>query len=171
VAREQQMLRPRAQDACAAAATCRRARALILPACFPMPPTPVNLILIAEDDADDLFLLRRRLEKLRVRQPVVTFTNGADLVTFLRASAGAANNPLRAALLFLDLNMPKLDGFEALSWIRQQPLLADLNVVVLSGGAEPSDLARAKALGVKHSLMKFPDLTVLAEIIGELPPG
>jgi CheY-like chemotaxis protein len=68
-------------------------------------------------------------------------------------------------LLFLDIKMPRRDGFEALRWIRQQAALRDLNVVVLSGSDEPKDIARAKELGANRFLTKYPAPEVFAGIV------
>jgi CheY-like chemotaxis protein len=63
--------------------------------------------------------------------------------------------------------MPKLDGFDVLRWIRKQPALKELPVVVLSGSDEPSDIKRAKELGAMSFLTKYPPAAVFAEVIAK----
>jgi Response regulator containing a CheY-like receiver domain and an HTH DNA-binding domain len=129
--------------------------------------SPLVPVLVAEDNDDDLCLLRYYLQVAGVRNPLLTVGNGEELIEFLRplcdpeTSAGAT----RPGLLLLDINMPKVDGFEALEWIRAQPALNQLPVVALSGGIEPRDVKRASTLGIAQFVTKYPRPHVLAEIV------
>ena len=124
-----------------------------------------NVILVAEDDADDLYLLRRLLNKAGVKNPVVSCRNGDEVISFLRAAAANAEKAVRPCLVFLDIKMPKLDGFEVLRWIRKQTTLRTLPVVMLSGSDEPQDIARATELGANRYLIKHPSSDVIAELL------
>src|SRR4051812_46768190 len=97
---------------------------------------PLRPILIAEDDPDDLTLLTQHLQDAGVKLPVVTFKHGGELIDFLKPMTAGETN-VRPALILLDINMPKVDGLEALQWIRQQPALQEITVVILSGAVEP----------------------------------
>lgn len=116
-------------------------------------------ILIADDDEDDRFILRRTLEKADVHNPVVVFDDGDDLLDFLGDRMSAP-----PCLLFLDLNMPRMTGFDVLSALRQRGL-GGIATVVVSGSARDEDRDRAKALGACGYLVKFPPPTQLAEIV------
>lgn len=59
-------------------------------------------------------------------------------------------------VVFLDIRMPKRDGHEVLRWIREQPHLKNLPVVMLTGSVQPSDVNRAFELGVTSYLKKIP---------------
>src|SRR5205085_6420287 len=92
------------------------------------------LILIAEDREDDVLLIRRSLEKAVVPNPIQIVRNGEETIAYLTGEGKFANRdeyPL-PGLLLLDLKMPRTDGFEVLSWIRQQPGLRALRVIVLT---------------------------------------
>jgi len=67
-------------------------------------------------------------------------------------------------LLLLDLKMPKLDGFEVLRWLRQDPGLKALRVVVLTSSEEISDVNRAYQLGANSFLVKPVNFDHLVEI-------
>ena len=123
----------------------------------------------AEDDPNDLFLVRRFLAQAGVKNPIVTFADGEEAIAFLRGTcaAGPREKALRPCVLFLDIKMPKLDGFDVLRWIRKQPALKELPVVVLSGSDEPSDIKRAKELGAMRFLTKYPAAAVFAEVIAK----
>jgi CheY-like chemotaxis protein len=127
-------------------------------------PSP-NVILVAEDDPDDLFLLRRLLNKAGVKHQVVTCRNGDEVISFLRGAAANAEKVIRPCLVFLDIKMPKLDGFEVLRWIRKQTALRTLPVVMLSGSDEPRDITRATELGATRYLIKHPSPEVIAELL------
>ena len=68
-------------------------------------------------------------------------------------------------IIFLDLKMPYLDGFDVLSWMRTQPALQSIVVVVLSGSDEPNDHRRAYALGARSYLVKPPRPEEIREFI------
>jgi CheY-like chemotaxis protein len=115
-----------------------------------------DVILIAEDNEDHLFLLRRALQKGKVLNPVFAVTDGAEAIAYLKGEGKFADRyeyPL-PSLLLLDLRMPKLNGFEVLEWIRQQPCLRRLRVVVLTTSDDPKDIDRAYELGANSFMVK-----------------
>lgn len=125
------------------------------------------LVLIAEDNNDDLFFFKRRLELGHVRNPVIEFGDGGEAVTFLQGFTGALRPEGYAELgvLFLDIKMPRMTGHDVLEWVRAQPRLGGLKVVMLSSSDDPTDLARAKELGADGYLIKYPSWQTLASII------
>lgn len=127
-------------------------------------------ILVAEDNANDLFLFRRCLQKAGIRHPVVALANGEEVISFLRAAcvAGTATTALHPRLLFLDIKMPRADGFDVLRWIRGQKALRDLTVIMLSGAELPDEVRRAKELGAARFLLKYPPPKVFAGIVAEV---
>jgi CheY-like chemotaxis protein len=133
-----------------------------------MPDTlPLRPIIIIEDEPDDLFLLRRLIEKGGVKNPVITFLDSEDVRTFFSAQAIVQKKMPEFApcLLFTDLKMPKIDGFELLSWLRKQPAFDELTIVVMSSSDRPEDVERAEKLGADHYLLKYPAPETLAELI------
>src|SRR5687768_15709889 len=115
-----------------------------------------DLILIAEDNEDHVFFLRRALQKGKVLNPVFVVSDGEETIAYLKGEGKFADRyeyPL-PALLLLDLRMPKIDGFEVLEWIRQQPCLKRLRVVVLTTSDDPKDINRAYDLGANSFMIK-----------------
>jgi CheY-like chemotaxis protein len=115
-----------------------------------------DLILIAEDNEDHVLLLRRALQKGAVLNPVFVVNDGEEAIAYLKGEGKYADRyeyPL-PTLLLLDLKMPRKNGFEVLQWIRQQPGLRRLRVVVLTTSDAPQDVDRAYELGANAFMVK-----------------
>ena len=107
------------------------------------------VILVVDDRDDDLVIIRRAFEKARVINPIVTAQGGEEAIRYLNGEGEYANRkefPL-PSLVLLDLKMPKVDGFDVLEWIRSQPTLASLRVVVLTSSDDMKDVNRAYEMG------------------------
>lgn len=130
-------------------------------------PEPIRL-LVAEDDPADTLLLREAFARIGVQGRIQFVRDGQEAVDLL-ASLPRSGPPERGrlpSLLLLDLKMPRLDGFDVLTWVRQQPGLRHLPVVVFSSSREPQDITRAYELGANSYLVKphdFDQLLALAE--------
>ena len=113
-------------------------------------------ILIVEDDPNDTLLLQRTFQHLPLRRPPQAVTNGESAIAYLDGREPFANReeyPL-PTLIFLDLKLPGLSGFEVLTWLRQQPRFARAQVVVLTGSRKSLDVYRAYELGASSYLVK-----------------
>src|SRR5947209_1730124 len=106
-------------------------------------------VLVAENDPDDAFFIERFIKKTGVKNPVMIFDDGSEVVNFLgtvsRATAGVRHRP--PLLLFLDLHMSGLGGFGFLEWARQQKDLPPLTTIVLSNSNQAADVNRSLELG------------------------
>lgn len=130
-------------------------------------------ILVADDDPDDRFFIRRLIAKTGTDHPVRTFDDGTEVVNFLGAIAAAGPDVRKRAprLLFLDLKMTGLGGFGFLQWLREQKSALPMTVVVLSNSAEPADVAQAMALGAHRYLVKYPSVQTFSTIIRSVYPA
>jgi CheY-like chemotaxis protein len=101
-------------------------------------------------------------------RPLQVVTSGEAALTYLdglNEFADRAKHPL-PTLVFLDLKLPAMSGFEVLTWMRQQPKLAHMQVVVLTGSRKSLDVYRAYELGASSYLVKpvqAQDIARLAE--------
>jgi CheY-like chemotaxis protein len=128
-------------------------------------------VMIVDDDSNDVALIRRLLDRAKVANPVLTFIDSEDALRFLRALASTPEAPLlRPAIMFLDIKMPKVHGFVLLKWVRRQPNLDDMAVVMLSGSDEPKDRERAAKLGADDYLVKLPPPEVMAATVAKWCP-
>jgi CheY-like chemotaxis protein len=129
-----------------------------------------SVILLAEDDENDVFLLRRALEKAGVANELVVARDGQEALDYLGGSiegGGARRRPL-PSLLLLDLKMPRLNGFDVLAWLATRPDLSGLPVVVLTSSAHEADMAEAHRLGADDYRVKPSDFPNLVKLVKEL---
>ncbi len=127
-------------------------------------------VLIVDDDEDDVALLIRELKVAGVRNPLLHFRTGADAFVFLRQFCGDARKQSRQlpVLMFLDVNMEELSGFDVLLWARQQPELQQMKIYMLSGANEEHDAQIAVKLGADKYLEKFPEPEELQEMLARV---
>ncbi|NBJ11264.1 response regulator [Microvirga arsenatis] len=112
-----------------------------------------DLILIVEDDPDDRDLLARAFRKAKVETPLHFAVDGNEALTFLDRAGSAPDRP-RPVVILLDLKLPGRSGFEVLAWIKGQPLLRTIPVIILTSSRESVDLQRAYDLGANSYLVK-----------------
>lgn len=129
-------------------------------------------LMLVDDNDDDALLFTRRLKDAGLKNPVLHFRNGGDAFMYLkRFCDGEKPARERPPLVFLDVNMPNLSGFDVLAWARQQPALAGVKIIILSGANEPWDAKIASKLGADDYLRKFPDAENLADVLQIYLPG
>jgi CheY-like chemotaxis protein len=113
-------------------------------------------ILVAEDDPNDVFVLRRAFARAGVEASLYFVRNGPEAIDFLQGNAPFEDRfrfPF-PKLLLMDLLLPLLGGLEVLEWFHGRPERRSLRVVVLSGSAAPPAINRAYDLGVDSCFEK-----------------
>jgi CheY-like chemotaxis protein len=126
-----------------------------------------NTILLAEDDPNDAKLIRRALVKARCGNPVQSVSDGEQAIAYLSGTSPFDDReqyPL-PILLLLDLKMPRKNGFDVLHWIRSQPKLKRLPVVVLTSSSVPQDVNKAYEAGANSYLVKPVNSSALVDMI------
>ena len=122
-------------------------------------------ILQVEDDPNDVFLLQHAMKKAGVANPMQVVTDGQQAIDYLQGTGKFANRkefPL-PCLVLLDLKLPYVMGLEVLKWIRQQPGVA-LVVVLLTASGEEADIASAYRLGANGFLVKPSEANKLVDM-------
>ena len=112
-------------------------------------------VLIADDSEDYRFLLRKAVGGAASLRIVAEVPDGAGVVAYFRGQGEFGDRrkfPI-PDLLLLDLNMPHMNGFEVLKWLRTQRF-GDLTVVVLTGSLHPEHLKRVLDLGAHRYQVK-----------------
>jgi len=118
------------------------------------------VFLLVEDTEDDILLLQRSFAKNKIVNPLRVVRNGQEAILYLEGTGRYRNRAEYPfpSLVLLDLKMPGVDGFEVLTWIRQQPQFKTLRVIVLTSSDAISDVNRAYQLGANSFLVKPSDL-------------
>lgn len=126
-------------------------------------------VFVIDDDDTDRLLAQRALRRIGVRNPVHAFGSGVVFMDFVQRLVAETGDEARVAacLALVDLRMPPPDGFEILQWIRTQPELAHMQVVVLTGSVDPKDMRRAAELRADLYLPKFPSDETLARVVSK----
>ena len=140
-------------------------------------------ILICDDDEDDRMLTQQALEDAHIANALRFVVDGEQLLDYLyqrgefSGETGAAPRP---GLILLDLNMPKINGREALQIIKGDPTIHDIPIVVLTTSGLDEDVITSYRLGVNSFITKpvtFSGLVAAMNVLGrywleivELPP-
>lgn len=140
-------------------------------------------ILICDDDEDDRMLTQQALEDAHISNALRFVEDGEQLLDYLYQRgtfAGETGAAPRPGLILLDLNMPTMDGREALRLIKQDATLLDIPVVVLTTSSLDEDIIKSYKLGVNSFITKpvtFSGLVEAMNVLGrywleivELPP-
>ena len=128
-------------------------------------------ILIAEDDDDDFLLTRDAFHEARLINSLVRVVDGQELLDYL-AGRGAFGDRSRfpmPGLVLLDLNMPRVDGREALQKMKAKPNWRHYPVIVLTTSRAEEDIVRSYDLGVNSFIIKpvtFPGLVEAVKVFG-----
>lgn len=121
-------------------------------------------ILIADDDADDRFLLQSVFEECGLPNPTVYVKDGLELIEYIQRS----NNDNLVGLILLDLNMPRMDGREVLKILKSEPQLRKIPVVVLTTSKADRDINDCYDLGANCYIAKPSSFDVFTDTISTL---
>ena len=116
------------------------------------------VILLAEDDANDAWLVKRALFRGGVHNPIMVVRDGQEAIDYLEGIGPFADReqfPL-PTLALLDIKMPKKNGLEVLEWVRHNGSggLKLMPVIIMSSSSIQEDIDRAYQLGVNAYLVK-----------------
>lgn len=132
--------------------------------------TEVLDILVAEDNPDDVFFLQEAFRKAGVRHNLRVVCDGVETLDYLKGEnsyTDRAQNPFPNVLL-LDLNMPRVNGFEVLELMRQDVQCKSLVVHVISASAREADVQRAYELGANSYIVKPSRMDELVKFVSAL---
>ncbi len=116
-------------------------------------------ILLVEDDRIDVLAVKRALKDIGASNPLNVVGNGEEALAFLRN----ATNEIPAIIL-LDLNMPKMNGLEFLTVIKQDERLKRIPAIVLTTSSEEQDRIDSFNLSVAGYIVKPVNYTQFAEV-------
>jgi CheY-like chemotaxis protein len=133
-------------------------------------PQTKACILIVDDSHEDKYFLLWALKTLDLNCPIHVLSSGEEAIAYLSSKPPFEDRTRYPIphLMLLDLKMPRVDGFEVLQWLKTQPALDGLHVVVFSGLSRDSDIAKAKELGAEDYIIKPSDTLDLVEAVREV---
>ncbi len=126
---------------------------------------PPKTILYVEDEESDIFLMQMACRKEKIDVQLKTVMDGESAINYLRGTGNYANRheyPM-PGLVLLDLNIPRLHGLKVLKWIRDEPAVAKLPVVVYTSSEHPKDVSAAQELGANDYQVKPSTIELIAE--------
>ena len=127
-----------------------------------------RFILVAEDDADDRYLLKTALAETGIKEDVTYVENGVELINYLNTLSeenGEINYP---KFILLDLNMPKMDGREVLKMMKANEAYRKIPVIVFSTTKNQLEVKRCYDLGANTYVVKPVSYDTLVETIREI---
>ncbi|MCB9762582.1 MAG: response regulator [Alphaproteobacteria bacterium] len=127
-------------------------------------------LLVAEDDTDDQLLLVEALREADVPHEVNFVPDGAEMLAYLNRE-GSWSDPRsspRPSLVLLDLNMPRVSGFEVLERRQEHPTLRVIPVIVMTSSWSERDIARCYSLGANAFITKPVTFDQLVNVMGAL---
>jgi CheY-like chemotaxis protein len=132
--------------------------------------TPLVPVLAAEDEETDRFILQRAFSQAMLNGPLILVPDGQQAIDYLNGAAPYHDRTLHPfpVLLLLDLKMPRMTGFDVLTWLKARPEFERLPVVVLTSSAHDSDIQKARELGARDYIVKPHDFSQLVDLMRQL---
>ena len=128
-----------------------------------------GVLLWVEDDQNDILLVGRAMEKVGIDAPTLV-RDGQEAIDYLSGQgefADRVRHPL-PSLILLDLKLPRRSGLEVLQWLRAQPELRRIPVIIFTSSKETSDINRAYESGTNAYLVKPVDMKDLLEVLRKM---
>ena len=127
-------------------------------------------ILLAEDDENDVLIMRRAFKKANIVNPLSVVRDGEEAIQYLQGTGPYADRKKHPfpCLLLLDLKMPKKSGFDVLDFIKRDPQLNWLVTIVLTSSRQGVDINHAYDLWANSFLVKPASVEELVEMLKSL---
>lgn len=122
-------------------------------------------ILIAEDDPDDIELIKLAFKENGLSYNIFFVNDGEEVISYLDKSTAASQLP---NIIILDLNMPKKDGKETLKYIKTNPSYKNIPVIILTTSNSEKDIIQCYDLGANSFIVKpsnFQDYVEIAQTL------
>ncbi|MDF4220789.1 response regulator [Maribacter huludaoensis] len=110
---------------------------------------PILNVFLADDDSDDRTFFSDALREIPIQTKISEFNNGVDLMAGLLSDSND-----KPDVIFLDLKMPMMDGFECLADIRDLEKYEDIPVIIYSTSYHPKEITRLNEMGASLYLQK-----------------
>ena len=122
----------------------------------------IRSVLLVDDDLDDQDIFRTALSEVAASVALTTANNGEDALQKLHGNSHYPD------LIFLDINMPVLNGFDTLAQIKKEDPIKEIPVFIYTTSARPEDIEKAKELGALDCVKKPADFLELCRFISSV---
>lgn len=127
-------------------------------------------LLLVEDNPNDILLFQRALRKAKLDIPLNIVQDGEQAVDYLAGQSRYTNRrkyPL-PALILMDIRLPRKSGLEVLAWLKSQPILCRIPVIVFTSSEEIVDVNQAYDSGANSYLTKPVSFEALEDIVSSV---
>ena len=127
-------------------------------------------LLLVEDDANDILLIQRAFRKADLNIPINVVKDGDQAIAYFSGQAPYEDRvqyPL-PLLVLLDLKLPRRSGLEVMEWVKRQPIIRRIPIVVLTSSRENSDVDYAYEIGASSYLVKPVTFSALESMVSAL---
>ncbi len=131
--------------------------------------TDAVTIVFAEDDEGHATLVERNLRRAKVPANAVRVRDGQELLDYMHRRGPWRDRPEHPAILILlDLNMPRIGGFEALDRLKRDPKFAHIPIIVLTTSDNSAELERCYASGASACIVKPVEFGLFGDMVHRL---
>jgi CheY-like chemotaxis protein len=123
-------------------------------------------VLLVEDNEDDVVLINEAFDQQDMLTIAHTVNNGEEAMAYLNKQGKYADVPL-PSLVLLDINMPRMNGFEVLEAVKSSPHLQHVPMIMLTTSEREEDIVRSFASGARSYIRKPTSLGAMIKIIDQ----
>jgi CheY-like chemotaxis protein len=126
-----------------------------------------RVILIVEDSEDDVTMLKEAIRRAKVPNPIQVVADGVEAIDYLEGN-GRYEDRLSypfPGTLFLDLKLPRLNGFDVLEWLKEHEECKVIPVMILTASAMEKDVTKAYQMGANSYMVKPGRLDDLRDLV------
>ena len=124
-------------------------------------------ILIVEDDPNDALILKKALAREGIKHTIQVVPGGQEAINYLQGQGQYSDRSQFPfpSVIFTDLKMPRISGFDVLHWLRTHPECSVIPVIILSASKLDEDIKRAYQMGANAYLVKPTQIRDLQQMV------
>ena len=126
------------------------------------------MILIAEDDPDDRMIIEEAIQENGSKSAIHFVHDGQELIDYLEETQAEGSETPVPQVIILDLNMPKIDGREALRFVKNNQLFKKIPTIILTTSKAAEDIESSYDLGVNSFITKPANFSGMTEVVRKL---